>query len=170
MLWRIIDMPRYIVTLTGEERDELQKLIQKGGKGYRIRHAQILLRLDKVPANKEWTYERIKAAYRVTNSTVSGVAKRFVFEGLEAALGRKVQENRHRKVTGEIEARIIAIACSQAPEGRSRWTMQMIADELIRLEIVEYITDSTICEVLKKTNLSRGLSKNGASLKQTLSM
>ena len=149
-------MPRYIVTLADEERSVLEKLIQQGGKGYRIKHAQILLKLDNAPENAEWTYNRIKSAYNVTNSTVSGVAKRFVFEGLEAALGRKVQENRNRKVTGEIEARIIAIACSQAPEGRSRWTMQMIADELIRLEVVEYITDSTICEVLKKTNLSRG--------------
>ena len=149
-------MSRYNVTLTDEERSELNRLIQKGGKGYRIKHAQILLKLDKVPANAEWTYERIKDAYNVTDATISGVAKRFVLEGLEAALGRKVQENRNRKVTGEIEARIIAIACSQAPEGRSRWTMQMIADELIRLEVVEYITDSTICEVLKKTNLSRG--------------
>ena len=163
-------MPRYIVTLTDEERNELQKLIQKGGKGYRIRHAQILQKLDNVPENEEWTHERINAAFGATRATIAGIAKRFIFEGIEAALGRKAQENRNRKVTGEIEARIIAIACSQAPEGRSRWTMQMIANELIRLEVVEYITDSTVCEVLKKTNSSRGLSKNGASPKQALNM
>ena len=162
-----MDMPRYIVTLTDEERSELQNLIQKGGKGYRIRHAQMLLKLDNVPENAEWTQERIGAAYGATRATVIGVAKRFVFEGLKAALGRKKQENRHRKVTGDIEARIIAIACSQAPEGRSRWTMKMIANELIRLEVVEYISDSTVCEVLKKTSLSRGWNKNGASPKQT---
>ena len=78
-------------------------------------------------------------------------------EGMEAALGRKVQENRRRKVTGDVEARICAIACSEPPEGASRWTMQAIADELIRLEVVDYITDSTICEVMKKTKSSRGL-------------
>ena len=150
-------MPRYVVTLTDEERNELLKLIQKGGKGYRIKHAQILLKLDKVPENAGWTQDRINAAYGATRATIAGVAKRFVFEGLEAALGRKEQENRNRKVSGEIEARMIAIACSQPPEGRSRWTLQMIADELIRLEVVEYITDSTICEVLKKTKLNRGL-------------
>ena len=149
-------MPRYNVTLTDEERNELYRLIQKGGKGYRINHAQILLKLDKVPENAEWTYERIKDAYNVSNSTISGVAERFVFDGLEAALGRKKQENYHRKVTGDIEARICAIACSEAPEGRSRWTMQLIADELIRLEVVDYITDSTVCDVLKKTKLSLG--------------
>jgi hypothetical protein len=152
----IADMPSYKVTLTDDERNELQRLIQKGGRGYRIKHAQILLKLDNIPANSEWTYDRIKSAYSVSNGLVSGVAQRFVIEGLEAALGRKVQENRQRKVTGDVEARICAIACSQPPEGRSGWTMQMIADELIRLELVESITDSTVCEVLKKTKQGRG--------------
>jgi len=143
-------MVRYKVTLTEEEREELRTLLQKGGKGYRIKHAQILLKLDDMPENKKWTYDRIKEAYATTHTTIAGVAKRFVIEGVEAALGRKKQENYHRKVTGEIEAQICAIACSEAPEGRSRWTMQMIADELIRLEVVDYITDSTVCEVMKK--------------------
>ncbi len=156
-------MVRYRVKLTAEEREELEHLIQRGGKGYRIKHAQILLKLDDRPENKKWNYERIKEAYHTSNGTVAGVAKRFVTEGLEAALGRKKQENYHRKVTGEVEAEICVIACSKPPEGRSRWTMQMIADELIRLEVVDYITDSTVCEVMKKTRSSRGLLKNGAS-------
>ena len=150
-------MPRYNVKLTDDEREEVHRLIQKGGKGYRIKHAQILLKLDDIPENSAWTYERIKSAYNVSNGTVSGVAKRFVVDGLESALGRKVQENRRRKVTGDIEARICAIACSQPPQGRSGWTMQLIADELIKLKVVDYITDSTVCEVLKKTRQSRGL-------------
>ena len=141
-------MPRYIVTLTEEEHQELKTLIEKGGKGYRIKHAQILLKLDQKPENEGWTYDRIKDA---------GVAKRFVMEGMEAALGRKEQKNRHRKVTGDVEARICTIACSEPPQGASRWTMQAIANELIRLEVVDYITDSTICEVMKKTKSSRGL-------------
>ncbi len=78
-------------------------------------------------------------------------------EGMEAALGRKKQRNRYRKVTGDVEAMICMIACSDAPEGYSRWTMQAVADELIRLEVVDYITDSTVCGVMKKMNLSRGL-------------
>jgi len=158
-------MPHYKVTLTDEERKELQALVQKGGKGYRIKHAQILLKLDQIPENAGWTYDRMKDAYGATHSTIAGVAKRFVFEGVEAALGRRKQENHYRKVTGEIEARICAIACSDPPEGRSRWTMQLIADELIRLEVVDYITDSTICDVLKKTILGHGWSKSGASPK-----
>ena len=161
-------MASYKVTLTEEERQELRTLVQKGGKGYRIRHAQILMKLDELPENEEWTYDRIKAAYGASQGTIAGVAKRFVFEGVEAALGRKKQENYHRKVTGEVEARICAIACSEPQEGRSRWTMQAVADELIRLEVVDYITDSTVCEVMKKTKSSRGSLKNGAFPKQAL--
>jgi len=150
-------MPRYKVVLTKEKRQELDKLVQKGGKGYRIKHAQILLKLDQIAENAEWTYDKIGDAYTACHATIAGVAKRFVFESLEAALGRKKQENYRRKVTGDVEAQICAIACSNPPEGRSRWTMQMIADELIRLEVVDYITDTTICETMKKTKLSRGL-------------
>ena len=149
-------MPRYIVTLTNDEIQELKAIIQKGGKGYRIKHAQILLKLDQKPKNKAWTYDRIKDAYGAARSTIAGIAQRFVMGGMEAALGRKVQESRRRKVTGDVEARICAIACSEPPEGASRWTMQAIADELIRLEVVDYITDSTVCEVMKKTKSSRG--------------
>ena len=162
-------MPRYIVTLTNNEIQELKALIQKGGKGYRIKHAQILLKLDQKPENKIWTYDRIKDAYGASRATIAGIAQRFVMEGMEAALGRKVQEgmeaalsrkkqeNRRRKVTGDVEARICAIACSEPPEGASRWTMQAIADELIRLEVVDYITDTTVCEVMKKTKSNHGL-------------
>ena len=163
-------MSKYKVNLKEEERKELQELVKKGGKGYRIRHAQILLKLDKIPENENWTYDRIQDAYGPTHATIAGIAKRFVFEGLESALGRKKHNNYHRKVTGEVEARIVLIACSNPPEGSSRWTMQMIADELIRLEVVDYITDSTICEVLKKTKSSRGLSNNGVYLNRGQSL
>ena len=159
-------MEKYWVRLTDEEREELRKQIQKGGKGYRLKHAQILLKLDQRMENAGWTYERIKAAYNVSNGTVAGVAKRFVLEGMESALGRKKREYKPKKVTGEVEARICLIACSAPPAGRSKWTMQMIADELIRLEIVDYISDSTICETLKKMKLNPGKSSNGVYLKQ----
>ena len=150
-------MPHYIVTLADNEIQELKLLIQKGGKGYRIKHAQILLKLDQKPENKAWTYDRIKEAYGASRNTIAGIAKRYVMEGMEAALGRKEQKNRYRKVTGDVEARICTIACSEPPEGTSRWTMQAIADELIRMEVVDYITDSTVCEVMKKTKSNRGL-------------
>jgi len=162
-------MPSYKVILSGEERKELEALVQKGGKGYRIRHAQILLKLDRIPENADWTYDRITDAYGSVRSTIAGIAQRFVYEGVEAALGRKTHNNYRRKVTGEVEAKICMIACSSPPDGRSSWTMQMIADELIRLEVVEYITDSTVCEVIKKTRSSRGLTSSGAFRKQARS-
>ncbi len=118
-------MPRYHVTLTDEEQTELKELVQKGGKGYRIKHAQILLELDERAENDTWTYDRIGDAYNASRSTIAGVAKRFVMEGMEAALGRKKQENRHRKVTGEVEAQLTLIACSDVPEGKDHWTMQI---------------------------------------------
>ena len=145
-------MPRYVVTLTDEEIAELKKLVQKGGKGYRIKHAQIRMKLDKRPENAGWSYDRIKEAYSASHSTIAGVAKRFVMEGMEAALGRRKQENRARKVTGEVEAKMCMIACSAPPEGKERWTMQMIADKLIELNVVDYITDSTVCDAMKKMN------------------
>jgi transposase len=163
-------MSVYKVTLSEEERRELKQLVQKGGKGYRIKHAQILLKLDKIPENTGWTYAKITEAYGAVHSTIWGIAQRFVLEGLEAALGRKKHDNYHRKVTGEVEARICTIACSEPPTGRSRWTMQLIADELIRLEVVDYITDTTVCEVMKKTKLNHGVSQNGVSLKQAPSL
>ena len=110
-------MPRYIVTLTEEEIQGLKLLVQKGGKGYRIKHAQILLKLDQKPENKAWTYDRIKDAYGASRNTIASVAKRFVMEGMQTALGRKEQKNRHRKVTGDVEAKICTIACSNPPEG-----------------------------------------------------
>ncbi len=103
-------MLRYIVTLANGDIQELKELIQKSGKGYRIKHAQILLKLDQKPENKAWTYDRIKDAYGASRTIIAGIAQRFVMEGMEAAPGRKVQENRHRKVTGDVEARICAIA------------------------------------------------------------
>ena len=158
---------KYIVTLTDEEREMLQELIAKGRtQGYRIKHAQILLKLDEIPENREWTYDKIREAYHATPHTICQIAKRFVTDGVEAALGRKEQVNRHKKVDGRVEAHIIAIACLKAPEGREQWTLQLIADELVRLGLVESISDTAGMETLKKMNLSPGKRRNGASPSQ----
>ena len=156
---------RYYVTLTKEERELLQELVRKGKtQGYRIKHAQILLKLDEIPENREWTQEKIGKAYAAGLMTVSNIAKRFVLEGLEAALGRKEQPNRRRKVDGDVEAHIIAITCSDPPEGRERWTLQLIADEIVRLGVVDSLSHTAVGNTLKKTSLSLGKRKNGASL------
>ena len=155
---------KYIVILTDEERNMLQEVIAKGRtQGYRIKHAQILLKLEEIPENREWAYDKIREAYHATPHTICQIAKRFVTGGVEAALGRKEQVNRHKKVDGRVEAHIIAIACSEAPEGRERWTLQLSADELVRLGVVESISDTAVMDTLKKTNLSLGKRRNGAS-------
>lgn len=152
---------KYFVELTADEKEQLLKLVSDGKtQGYRIRHAQILLSLDR-SQGQTWLYEDISKAYRSNPCTITEIAKRFVLEGLEAALGRREQKNRHRKVDGEVEAHIVAIACSEAPEGRARWTLQLIADELVRLGVVESISDTAVMNTLKKTNLSLGRRKNG---------
>ncbi len=154
---------KYYVTLNEEEREQLKSMIRKGKvAGYRIKHAQILLKLDEIPENEGWSQEKIGEAYGAAIMTVSGVAKRYVLEGMEAALGRKEQENRHRKIDGDVEAQIVAIACSEAPEGRERWTLQLIADEVVRLGIVESLSHTAVADTLKKTNLSLGARRSGA--------
>ena len=148
---------KYVVTLTDEERIYLEKLVQKGKvSGFRIRHAQILLKLDAVPENTGWTGERIAQAYSSNPVSVSLIAKRFVEEGLESALSRKPQENRYRKVDGEVEAKVIALACSNPPEGHERWTVRLLRDEVVRLEIAD-IERGSVNNILKKMNSSRGV-------------
>ena len=159
---------KYIVTLTEEER---QVLVQKGKtQGYRIKHAKTQLKLAEIPENQGWTYDKIKEAYRATPHTICQIAKRFVTGGVEAALGRREQVNRHKKIDGRVEAHIIAIACSEAPEGGERWTLQLIADELVRLGVVDSISDTAVMETLKKTNLSLGKRRSGASQSQGRSL
>ena len=156
---------KYYVTLSDEEREYLNELIQRGKvAGYRIKHAQILLKLDEIPQNEGWSQEKIGEAYGTGIMTVSGIAKRYVLEGMEAALGRKEQENRYRKIDGDIEAKIVAIACSEAPEGRERWTLELIAQEVVRLGIMESLSHTAVADTLKKTNLSLGAKRSGAYL------
>lgn len=146
---------KYIVRLTQEERHELENLVKKGtAQAYRIKHANILLAVD---ANgPAWTDEQTRAAYRCHLNTVINVRQRFVEQGLEAALGRKKQEAPSREclLDGEKEARLLAVACSTPPKGRSRWTLQLLADKLVALKVVDTICDQTVRRTLKKMSLS----------------
>ena len=114
---------KYVVPLKEEEREYLKKQIQKGKvSGFRIRRAQILIKLDEIPENKGWTEEKIAQAYNSNPVSMSHMAKRYVEEWLESAINRREQENRARKVDGEVEAKVIALACSNPPKGHERWT------------------------------------------------
>jgi hypothetical protein len=147
---------KYIVTLTKEERESLEKLIQKGRvSGYKMRHAGILLKLDEIPENKGWTGETIAKAHSTNKNSVTHIAKRFVEEGLESALKPKSHENHSRKIDGDVEAHVIALACSKPPAGHERWSIRLLRDEVIRLEIAD-IERSSVNNILKKMNSSLG--------------
>jgi transposase len=148
-------MKTYRVTLTAEERQGLQDLIAAGkASAQKLAHARILLKADAAPGGPAWTDVRIADAVEVSCATVERVRQRFVEQGLEAALVRKPQDrpSRQRKLEGRAEARLIALACSPPPEGRNEWTMQLLADQLVELEVVESVSDETVRRTLKKTS------------------
>jgi len=149
---------KYLVTLTGEERRSLHELTSAGrAAAFRQARARILLKADQAPGGPAWPDERIAEALDVGLATVARVRQRFVEEGLEAALSRKPHRaHRPRKLDGRAEARLVALACSAPPAGRTEWTLRLLADRLVELEVVESVSDETVRRVLKKTNSSRG--------------
>jgi len=152
-------MKKYKVTLTDEERQRLSDLIASGkGAARRLAHARVLLKADAAPGGPAWPDERIAEAVEVSRATVERVRQRFVEQGLEASLARKRQDrpSRERKLDGRAEARLVALACSQPPEGRQEWTMQLLADKLVELRVVDTVSDETVRRALKKTRSSRG--------------
>ena len=142
---------KYIVRLTGEERQALTELISKGRtQAYKIRHAHILLKAD--ADGPAWSDTAIAEAFSCHIRTVEGLRKRFVLQGLNAALERKKRARPpvEKILDGAGEARLIALACSQAPEGYSRWTLRLLADKLVELDVVESISVQTVQRTLKK--------------------
>jgi transposase len=149
-------MKKYIARLTQEEREYLAKFVKKGkGMAYKIKHANMLLQID--ADGPAWTDEQTAAAFRCHVNTVRNVRQRFVEQGLEAALKRKKQQSpsREKILDGEGEARLESIACGKTPDGRAKWTLQLLADKLVELEIVESISTETVRRTLKKTSSSR---------------
>ena len=151
-------MKKYKVTLTDEERGELQELISRGkGAARRLCHARILLKADAHPEGPDWTDAAIGEALEVGTATVERVRKRFVEEGLAEALShQKPQRQYERRLDGCAEAHLIATTCSVAPEGRRRWTLQLLAERMVVLGHVETVSRETIRRTLKKTNSSLG--------------
>jgi transposase len=144
---------RYIVRLTPEERKHLEEFVSKGKRAaYKIKHANILLKAD--ADGPGWPDEAIAEAFSVHEHTVRNVRQRFVEHGVNAALERKKQDAPSRKpiLDGEKQARLLAIGCSQPPQGHARWTLQLLADEMVRLEIVDSISYETVRRALKKTS------------------
>lgn len=149
---------KYVVRLCEEERDMLLGLIRVGKAAARkLTRARILLKVDQGEAGPAWGDEHTAQALEVGVCTIANVRQRFVEGGVESAIERKkqVRPSKLRKLDGAKEARLVAIGCSKAPEGRARWTMRMLADQLIKLEIVDSISEETVRRILKKTRSSR---------------
>ena len=147
-------MKKYIVTLSDAERTQLTSLIQTGKHPARkLLMARILLKADASDNGEGWSDSEIAAAVETSTDTVARTRQRLVEEGLEAALTRMHSPNSARKriFDGAAEARLIALACSKAPAGRVRWTLELLEEKVVELKIVERASDNTIGRVLKKT-------------------
>ncbi len=157
-------MKRYRVTLTAAERDELAALLSRGKADVRrLKHAQVLLKADAAVGGPGWPDERIAEAVGVGVATVERLRRRCVEEGLDAALSpyRRGTRVYARRLDGEQEAHLVALACSAPPEGRGRWTLRLLADKLVELEVVDGVSYETVRRVLKKTCSSRGRKSSG---------
>src|SRR5215471_2497397 len=149
---------QYVVRLSEEERAGLLTMIGRGMAPARAQtHARILLKASRGEAGPEWTDGAISAALEVDPTTVARVRKLYVTEGLEAALHRKAPDRVYRrKLDGEQEARLIAVACSAPPSGQKRWTLRLLATKLVELEVVDAVSYETVRQTLKQTGSSRG--------------
>lgn len=148
----------YIVELTSEERELLKRLISTGKTAaYKQRHARILLLVDEDSGSGGMTDEQIAKAVGCGTATIERLRRRFVEEGFEAALERHKSSRRYeRKLDGDGEAHLIALACGQPPEGYKRWTLRLLADRMVEIEYVDSLSYQTVRRTLKKTNLSPG--------------
>jgi len=148
---------RYIVSLTKEEQKSLEEVTKTGkAAAAKINHAKILLKADINRDEGGWKDQAISIALDTSVSTIEQVRQRFVEEGLEAALNPRPRTATPKKLDGEVEAHLIAMACSESPEGSSRWTLRLLADKMVSLGYVDSISHESVRQVLKKTNLSLG--------------
>ena len=157
---------KYVVRLSGEERQQLEMLIRKGkNRARRLLKARILLKADVSEAGEGWSDSRIMAALDASPSMIYRVRKQLVEEGLEAVLSRKQRATPavSRIFDGEKEAKLIALACSKPPKGRARWTLRLLENKVVELGIVDRASDSTIGRTLKKTLSSPIVDSNGSS-------
>ena len=149
--------PRYRVTLTKEERKDLEAISTKGKRAARtVLYARALLLLDVGEYGQKWIVAKVAEALGTTPRSLEHLKKRFVEEGLPAAIERKkrIKPPREIQFGGEFEAHLLALACSDAPMGRKRWTVRLLAEKLIELKIVSTVSPMTVCTTLKKMNLN----------------
>jgi transposase len=147
---------KYPVILSETERDDLKRLIAAGtAPARKLTHARILLKADEGQEGPGWVDEEVAEVVEVSQPSVCRVRKQYFEEGMEAALNRRPPNRHyHRKLDGEQEARLVALACSEPPKGQARWSLRLLADRMVELEVVEEISYQTVRRTLKKTSLS----------------
>jgi DNA-binding transcriptional ArsR family regulator len=147
---------KYPVILTETEREHLRSLIAAGtAPARKLTHARILLKADQSPQGPGRVDDAVAEAVEVSQPTVSRVRKQYFEEGLETALNRRPPNREyHRKLDGKQEARLVALACSEPPEGQARWSLRLLADKMVELEVVDDLSYQTVRRTLKKTNSS----------------
>jgi hypothetical protein len=146
-------MKKYIVRLSGEERKSLKRLVSSGkGPARMFTRTRILLKADVGEDGPGWPDEKIADALDVTIQTIERIRKQLVEEGLDAVLSRRkyVQKVSRKKLDGDAEAHLIALACAEAPEGYTRWSLRLLADKMVELGYVESISHEAVRRVLKK--------------------
>ena len=156
-------MYKYVVRLDPEERAQLLALVNTGrAAAVKLLHARILLKADVDAGGRRWTDAEIAEALDTSAATIHRVRQTWVEQGLEAALARQRPTGRqYRKLDGVQEAQLIAVACSAPPEGRVRWTLTLLADKLVELDIVDTISAECVRTTLKKTTSNRGSKSSG---------
>jgi transposase len=156
-------MVRYKVTLTANEREQLQAIMGKGKhSSLQFRNACILLNCDEGEQGQKASNEQIAQILQITTKTVERLKQRFVEEGFEACMDRKpYPEIKDIKTDGDFEAHLVAISCSKAPAGYARWSLRMLADKMVELNYADSVSHETVRQVLKKTKLNPGVLKGG---------
>ena len=148
---------KYSVRLMDTERDLLESIINRGkGAARTLTHARIVLKADCGPDGPAWTDSMISTALDVSIPTIERVRRTLVLDGFDAALQRKPAPPRPRKLDGRQEAQLIALACSTAPVGHKRWTLRLLAQQLVALEDLDGLAPETVRQMLKKTSSNRG--------------
>ena len=151
-------MVHYKVTVTAAEREQLKTIMSKGKHtSQQFRNACILLNCDVGKYGQPFSNEQIAQMLQITTKTVERVKQRFVEDGFDACIERKpYPEVKELKADGDFEAHLIALSCSKAPEGRSRWSLRLLADKMVELKYAESVSHETVRQILKKTKLNRG--------------
>lgn len=154
---------KYIVALSAEERKTLESLTTTGKtSAYKLNHARVLLMADINHQGGGWRDHDISDALNISISTIERIRQRFVGQSLEAALSRQLaSRTKPRLLDGEQEAHLVALACAQPPEGQGRWSLRLLADQLVELGYVESISHESVRQTLKKTNSNPGCSNVG---------